>query len=58
MDFLVQTTRDVSAGRSAAKTDRENHVGYQAVTGPDLATGTGLSDAYQAALRAIQNRQF
>jgi len=54
--FLVQTARDVTAGRSSDQTDRESQIGYQAVPGPDLATGSGLADAYQAVLLALQNR--
>jgi len=46
-DILKKTARDVTAGRSGAQ-------GESAGPGPDIATGNGLADAYQATLAALQ----
>jgi subtilisin family serine protease len=46
-DILKRTARDITAGRSGA--DGEN-----AKPGPDIATGHGLADAYQAILATLQ----
>lgn len=46
-DILRKTARDVTAGNCHPNTG-----GHAAVPGPDLATGTGLADAFRAAIIA------
>ena len=47
-EILKKTSRDVTAGSCASSTG-----GHPAVPGPDLATGTGLVDAYKATILAL-----
>jgi subtilisin family serine protease len=47
-DVLVRTARDVTQGQCNQATG-----GHQAVTGPDLATGSGLADAHRAVDMAL-----
>lgn len=47
-EILKQTARDVTEGTSSPATG-----GEQATSGPDLATGYGLADAYRATVEAL-----
>ena len=46
-DILKRTARDVTSGRCSLRTG-----GFSAVQGPDLATGSGLADAFRAVMEA------
>jgi subtilisin family serine protease len=48
-DFLKKTTRDIFTGKSSLSTG-----GNQANVGVDLATGSGLADAFQAIMMAAK----
>lgn len=47
-EILKKTSRDVTAGSCSPNTG-----GHPAIPGPDLATGTGLVDAYKATILAL-----